>query len=253
MAMRKQPERRYATAEQLSEDLRRHLAALPVIARRDSVFYRARKFAGRYRMAVAASVLAVAALLITTATAVIQQRRAQRRFNELRRFASALIEDPGRPLMTLATRERALRAARESLDSLAADSREDTGIQKDIAAAYRAMAAIRSRPVGGMGDSATARLLYEKEAGIYGRLYARDPNDLEIARRLASAYLAEAQETPDPAAAIAILRKALQIVEPRVSQSGFAGLRLPALFRIADFQLRAGDPRTALKTIAEAG
>ncbi len=62
MALRKEPERRYATVEQLSEDLRRHLEGLPVRARRDSVAYRARKFVGRNRFAVAAAVVLVVSL-----------------------------------------------------------------------------------------------------------------------------------------------------------------------------------------------
>ena len=40
MAMRKEPQRRYGSAEQLAEDLRRHLAGLPVIARKDTFWAR---------------------------------------------------------------------------------------------------------------------------------------------------------------------------------------------------------------------
>ncbi len=40
MAMRKEPARRYASVGQFSEDIRRHLAGLPVIARKDTVAYR---------------------------------------------------------------------------------------------------------------------------------------------------------------------------------------------------------------------
>ena len=39
MAMRKEPARRYASAEQLSDDIARYLAALPVRARSDTVQY----------------------------------------------------------------------------------------------------------------------------------------------------------------------------------------------------------------------
>ena len=40
MALRKAPARRYASAEQLAEDLRRHLDGLPVRARKDTIRYR---------------------------------------------------------------------------------------------------------------------------------------------------------------------------------------------------------------------
>ena len=55
MAMRKEPERRYASAEQLADDLRRHLDGRPVLARGDSTVYRAGKFVRRHAAAVAAA------------------------------------------------------------------------------------------------------------------------------------------------------------------------------------------------------
>jgi serine/threonine protein kinase/tetratricopeptide (TPR) repeat protein len=58
-ALRKDPGRRYASVEQFSEDIRRHLEGLPVIARRDTIGYRAAKFIGRNRGGVAGVVLSV--------------------------------------------------------------------------------------------------------------------------------------------------------------------------------------------------
>jgi eukaryotic-like serine/threonine-protein kinase len=46
-AMRKEPQRRYCSAEQLSEDIHRHLVGLPVIACKDSWHYRVSKFVTR--------------------------------------------------------------------------------------------------------------------------------------------------------------------------------------------------------------
>ena len=46
-AMRKEPQRRYASVEQFSEDLHRHLANLPVSAHEDSLRYRTEKFVRR--------------------------------------------------------------------------------------------------------------------------------------------------------------------------------------------------------------
>src|SRR5262249_48929435 len=50
MAMRKDPKRRYSSVEQLSEDIRRHLEGLPVMARPDAPGYRAAKFIGRHKL-----------------------------------------------------------------------------------------------------------------------------------------------------------------------------------------------------------
>ena len=52
-ALRKEPERRYASVEQLVEDLRRHDEGLPVRARADTLAYRATKFVRRHRAGVA--------------------------------------------------------------------------------------------------------------------------------------------------------------------------------------------------------
>lgn len=52
-ALRKDPARRYPSAEQLGEDIRRHLHNLPIWARRDTVAYRMQKFARRHRAGVA--------------------------------------------------------------------------------------------------------------------------------------------------------------------------------------------------------
>ncbi|MCP4659330.1 MAG: serine/threonine protein kinase [bacterium] len=59
MAMRKEPQRRYGSAEQFSEDIRRHLQGRPVIAHKATLTYRAAKFARRHkwRLAAAAAML----------------------------------------------------------------------------------------------------------------------------------------------------------------------------------------------------
>ncbi|HEX6899894.1 MAG TPA: serine/threonine-protein kinase [Thermoanaerobaculia bacterium] len=51
-ALRKEPERRFASAEQLSEDIRLYLAGLPIRSRPDSFGYRAGKFLTRHAFGV---------------------------------------------------------------------------------------------------------------------------------------------------------------------------------------------------------
>jgi len=62
-AMRKEPQRRYASVEQFSEDIRRHLANLPVIARPDTTSYRMAKFVQRHKTGVAAAALIALSLV----------------------------------------------------------------------------------------------------------------------------------------------------------------------------------------------
>jgi serine/threonine protein kinase len=63
MALRKEPERRYSSVEQLSEDIRRHLDGRPVIARKDTVGYRAGKFIQRHKLGLAAVALVILSLV----------------------------------------------------------------------------------------------------------------------------------------------------------------------------------------------
>ncbi len=63
MALRKEPQRRYTSAMQLSDDLQRFLIGLPVVAQKDTVRYRASKFIRRNRAAVLAT-CAIAICLI---------------------------------------------------------------------------------------------------------------------------------------------------------------------------------------------
>ena len=72
MAMRKEPERRYASAQELADDLRRCLDRHPVRARPDTVGYRMSSFVRRHTAAVAAAA-AIAAVLIGGALVTIRQ------------------------------------------------------------------------------------------------------------------------------------------------------------------------------------
>ena len=75
MALRKEPERRYASAKELAEDVEAHLAGLPVRARPDSFLYRATKFVRRNRVAVALA----AAVLVSLLLGIVLSRRAEQR------------------------------------------------------------------------------------------------------------------------------------------------------------------------------
>jgi eukaryotic-like serine/threonine-protein kinase len=63
MAMRKEPARRYQSVAEFSEDIRRHLDGLPVIARKDTFAYRSAKFVKRNRIGVAAGALILLSML----------------------------------------------------------------------------------------------------------------------------------------------------------------------------------------------
>tara|TARA_R110002072_G_scaffold273219_1_gene433634 strand:+ start:17613 stop:20255 length:2643 start_codon:yes stop_codon:yes gene_type:complete len=62
-ALEKNPARRYQSVQELTHDVRRHLAHETVLAGRPSTIYRARKFVRRNRVAVAAGVLVAASAI----------------------------------------------------------------------------------------------------------------------------------------------------------------------------------------------
>jgi serine/threonine protein kinase/tetratricopeptide (TPR) repeat protein len=63
-ALRKEPARRYPSVGALAEDLRRHLAGRPVVARSEGMLYRAGKFVRRNRAAIAAGLTVVIAAVL---------------------------------------------------------------------------------------------------------------------------------------------------------------------------------------------
>jgi serine/threonine protein kinase/tetratricopeptide (TPR) repeat protein len=75
MTMRKEAGRRYASVEQLREDIRRYLEGLPVVARPATAMYRAEKFGRRHAGAIAAATLLAASLV---GGMVATSRQAQR-------------------------------------------------------------------------------------------------------------------------------------------------------------------------------
>jgi eukaryotic-like serine/threonine-protein kinase len=75
-ALRTEPSERFASVDALSDDLRRHLTGHPVLARRSSAAYRARRFVRRHRMETIAAVGISISLLAGAALSLWQARRA---------------------------------------------------------------------------------------------------------------------------------------------------------------------------------
>ena len=75
MAMRKEPERRYSSSQQMASDIQRYLDGKPIIARRDTLSYRSAKFVKRHWLPVAASVSVVFLILAFATTTYVQSIR----------------------------------------------------------------------------------------------------------------------------------------------------------------------------------
>jgi serine/threonine-protein kinase len=75
MAMRKEPERRYASAQQMASDIGRHLDGLPVIAQRSTLSYRAAKFLRRHWLPTSAAASVFLMILAFAVTTYVQSLR----------------------------------------------------------------------------------------------------------------------------------------------------------------------------------
>ncbi len=76
--LEKDRERRYGAAQELADDVRRHLRREPVLARPPSTAYRTQKFVARHRVACASAAAVAGTLVIGTVVSVRQAVRATR-------------------------------------------------------------------------------------------------------------------------------------------------------------------------------
>jgi serine/threonine protein kinase len=148
MSLRKEPERRYQSAAQFATDIQRHLDGLPVIAHKDTLFYRGAKFARRHRFGVLAASLIILTLmggLVATVwqwrNAQVERIRAESLFNNVRHLANSfmfefhdsIVDLPGSTPARLLVVNRAL----DYLDRLSKDSADNPSLQVELAAAYQ--------------------------------------------------------------------------------------------------------------------
>jgi non-specific serine/threonine protein kinase/serine/threonine-protein kinase len=193
-ALRKEPERRYPTVEQFSDDLKRYLDGQPVLAAPDSRRYRTTKLLRRHQVAAAAASAALIAVLAGAGVAEYQARvarreraRAERRFGDVRRltnsflfeFHDAIADLPG----SLNARQLVVRRAAEYLDGLAGEVRGDVALQRELATANERLGTILGGGgVSNLGDLRGAESRYQQALSIREALAARpgaEPADIQ--------------------------------------------------------------------------
>ena len=145
-AMRKEPERRYRSAEHLAEDVRRYLQHEPLAARPDTIWYRTQKFVEGNRWAVCASAVAAIALISLGVADRIDRLRAERRFQDLRSFSNFVIQDLDEAVAKGPTPARQILSTKalQYLDSLAPEARGDASLKLGLIAGFLKVAGIRA-------------------------------------------------------------------------------------------------------------
>jgi len=190
-ALRNEPDRRYRSVEQFSEDIQRYLDGLPVRARKDTIPYRVSKFVLRHRIGVGAAVLVLMVLITGIVLTVREKRKADRRFNDVRQLANALVFEVDDEIQKGPTKGREMIAKRalEYLDSLALESGNETDLQLELAAGYVKVGDIQGKPYRpNLGDTVGAQASYQKAIHILESLRAADPSNLVTQRHLSFAY-----------------------------------------------------------------
>ena len=238
-ATAEEPERRYASAGALADDIENHLAGRPVVAHPPSRRYRLRKFAGRHRSGVAISAIALLGVLAALIVLFGQRelaRHAAQRADAMRDFmASAFAQ--AEPSSPRAGPPGIVEVVEQAIVKARSDTTLDPGVRAELVAQLGAVLRVqgqlaRAREVlqwnydrATAGADAHAML----EAGHELAFTLIETGDYAAARTLLDALLARDPHDATLAAALYLDSARLaskQHAMPRAQADAEAGLRL---------------------------
>jgi len=199
-ALRKEPERRYASVQEFAEDIRRHLEGLPVTASPDTFGYRARKFVQRHKAGALAAAIVLVTLLTATVVTAWQARvarreraKAEQRFNDVRKLANSVVFEIHDSIQDLPgstpARQLLVTRALEYLDKLAGEAGQDYSLQLELASAYDRIGNIQGGLfTSNLGQRNEADVSYRKALAIREALVAQEPKNILFRRWLTTSY-----------------------------------------------------------------
>jgi tetratricopeptide (TPR) repeat protein len=265
-AMQKNAARRYASAAELGEDVRRHLEGLPIAARADTSLYRTTKFLRRHWIGVAATAAIILSLAIGVAVAIQEARVAQRRFAQVRELANTFLfqfYDQVSPLAgSTAVRASIVETARKYLDGLSNDAGNDTDLLVELAQAYGRLGDVQGHAgTANLGQLNDARRSYQRALDLYGRIpiTERSPLDqrLKLARVLGVWGWLE-YNAAQTSAAETLTRRSLALIADRNPDGATRRLRASDESSLGNIRLKQGNAaeaiglfESALRTISE--
>lgn len=215
-ALRKETARRYESVEQFSEDIRRYLEGYPVAARPDTRSYRARKFAGRNKLAIAAAALILITLMTGIAATAWEAHLANRRFQDVRELANAYLFEFHDAIKDLPgstpARQLVVKRGIQYLDQLTQERGSDTSLSRELAKAYEKVGEVQGAPnFPSLGDRS-----YRKALTIREPLSAKAPQNDDLGCELSDSYMRIAellQYAGDLNGAAANFRKSAALLE----------------------------------------
>ena len=132
-----EPRRRYTSVEHFSEDLRRSLDGQPVLARPQTFFYRASRFAARNRWRLAAGLTIGAGLGLLAFSDLQQRARSEQRMTQVRDLSQSYLTDilseVGKLPGSMKARLLIVDRARRNLDRLLPDAPRDAELRRALA------------------------------------------------------------------------------------------------------------------------
>jgi len=148
-SLEKERARRYGTATELAEDIRRHLRHEPVVARPASAGYRIGKYVRRHRMGVGVAAALAALLIVFAAAMTVQTRRTATEAATSKRMSEFLtgmfrISDPSESRGNSVTAREILdRAAKDVEGGLAKEPELQTRMMTTIGSVYSSLGLLR--------------------------------------------------------------------------------------------------------------
>lgn len=201
MAMRKDPDRRYPSVDLFAADIQRYLSGRPVLARKDSLTYRAGKFVSRNRIMIAAASLVVLSLVVGIVIAVSQARRAERRLKEMVELANRSLFDVHSAIERLPgamdARREIVKTTIAYLENLSKDAGHDDDLRLSMATAYWRLGDIQGyadKP--NLGDPKGALESFTRSAELLQPLRLKRPKDPVVVMQVVDTYqhMARVQE-----------------------------------------------------------